>query len=81
MDSYAVGLGWADGDAARMTDAEIRAERILDDMQRSRDFQLLREMNGRASGNRATTYLQMLNRPGYGIQNERTKREKKQLAS
>lgn len=55
-----------------MTEAEIRAERILDGMQAIRDMQILREMNGKKCGGRQQSSLLRLNAPGYRIENERT---------
>lgn len=59
-----------------MSEAEIRAERILDGMQAVRDMNELREMNGKSCGGRQRASLLRLSNPlGYPIENERTKRE------
>jgi len=43
-----------------MDDAQIRAERILDEMQKNRDFLTLREMNGLRCGSRQVISLRFL---------------------
>jgi hypothetical protein len=48
-----------------MTEAQIRAERILDGMQFGRDAQELRVMNGTSCGNKQTRMIGTFMREGY----------------